>query len=111
MNNQDSRDLNSGISEFKRGHQGGARTFQSNSIWKMETFPDQWTESTITSIYKMGNKTNCSNYSMFSLLYPISFSPDISGIIGDHQCVSDVTEQLLIRFSVLSDIGGKMGVQ
>ena len=32
-----------------------------NSIWNKEELPE-WKESIIVSIYKKGNKTDCSNY-------------------------------------------------
>jgi hypothetical protein len=39
-----------------------------NSIWKKNEFPQQWKEYIIVPIYKMGGKTDCSNYRWVSLL-------------------------------------------
>jgi hypothetical protein len=33
-----------------------------NSIWNKEQLPDQWKESIIVKIHKMGDKTDCNNY-------------------------------------------------
>jgi hypothetical protein len=38
------------------------------SIWSKEELPEEWKESFIVSIYKKGDKTNCSNYGGVSLL-------------------------------------------
>jgi hypothetical protein len=38
------------------------------SIWNKEEFPEEWKESVIVSIYKKGDKTDCSNYPGISLL-------------------------------------------
>jgi hypothetical protein len=32
------------------------------SIWNKEELPQQWKESVIVPIYKMGDKTDCNNY-------------------------------------------------
>jgi hypothetical protein len=51
-----------------------------NSIWNKEDLPDQWKESIIVPVHKMGgDKTDCSNYRGISLLstsYKVSFSED-----------------------------------
>jgi hypothetical protein len=39
-----------------------------NSVWNKEELPDQWKESIIVPIYKMGSKTDCNNYHGISLL-------------------------------------------
>jgi hypothetical protein len=62
----------------------------------MEEMPDQWKESIIVPIHKMGDKTDCNNYrgisllsiscKMLSIILPSRFSPYIDEIIGDHQC-------------------------
>jgi len=39
-----------------------------NSIWNKTELPEEWKESIIVSIYKNGNKTDCSNYRGISLL-------------------------------------------
>jgi hypothetical protein len=33
-----------------------------NSIWNKEAFPEQWKESIIVSVYKIGDKIDCSDY-------------------------------------------------
>jgi len=46
----------------------GSRTIQSqihkliNSIWNKEELPEEWNESIILPVYKMGDNTCCSNY-------------------------------------------------
>jgi hypothetical protein len=66
------------------------------SIWNKEEMPDQWKESILVPILKMGDKTDRNNYHGISLLstsYNISpnillsrLSLYIDEIIGDHQC-------------------------
>jgi hypothetical protein len=66
------------------------------SIWNKEEMPDQWKESIIVPIHKMGDKTDCINYhgiSLISISYKIlskipllQLSPYVDEIIGDHQC-------------------------
>jgi hypothetical protein len=66
------------------------------SIWNKEELPDEWKESIIVPIHKMGDKTDCNNYHGISLLstsYKILsnihlslLSSYIDEIIGDHQC-------------------------
>jgi hypothetical protein len=41
-----------------------------NSILNKEELPDQWKEPIIVLIYRMGDKTYCTNYSGISLLSP-----------------------------------------
>jgi hypothetical protein len=36
----------------------------------MEELPDQWKESIIVPVYKIGNKTDCSTYHRILLLSP-----------------------------------------
>jgi sorting nexin-29 len=65
-----------------------------NSVWNEEELPDQWNESIIVPVHKMGDKTDCNNYRGMSLLsssYNIlsnillaSLGPYIDEIIGDH---------------------------
>jgi hypothetical protein len=67
-----------------------------NSTWCKGQLPDQWKESIISTIYKKGDKTECSNCCGISLLstsYKIlsnillsRLSPYIDKIIGDDQC-------------------------
>jgi hypothetical protein len=38
-----------------------------NSVWNKEQLPKEWKESIIVLVYKMGDKTDCSNYSGVSL--------------------------------------------
>jgi len=66
------------------------------SIWKKEKLPEEWKESNIVSIYKMGDKTDCSNYRGITLLLTTNkilskillsrLTPYAQKIIGDHQC-------------------------
>jgi hypothetical protein len=48
--------------------QAGGNTLRSeihkliNSVWNKEELPEQWKESIIVSIYKKGDRTDCSNY-------------------------------------------------
>jgi len=66
------------------------------SIWKKEILPEEWNESIIVPIHKMGDKTYCNNYRGISLLpstYKIlsniflsRLTPYAKEIIGDHQC-------------------------
>jgi len=37
------------------------------SVWNKEELPEEWKESIISPIYKMGDKTDCSNYRGISL--------------------------------------------
>jgi hypothetical protein len=82
-------------------YQAGGETLVSvihkliTSIWNKEELPDQWKESIIMPIHKMGDKTDCNNRGMLllSTSYKISsgifllwLSPYIDEIIGDHQC-------------------------
>jgi len=52
----------------------GGRTIRSeihtliNSIWNKGELPEEWKESIIVSIYKEGDKTDCSNYRGISLV-------------------------------------------
>jgi len=66
------------------------------SIWNKEELSDEWKESIILSIYKKGDKTDCNNYRVISLL-PTSYkvlsnillsrlTPYAEEVIGDHQC-------------------------
>jgi sorting nexin-29 len=79
-----------------------------NSIWNKEEMPDQWKESIIVPIHKMGDKIDCNNYrgiSMLSTSYKIlsnillsRLSPYIDEIIGEHQrgfrCNRSTTDQV-----------------
>ncbi|KAJ4427625.1 hypothetical protein ANN_25273 [Periplaneta americana] len=66
------------------------------AIWEKEIVPEQWKESIIVPIFKMGDKTNCSNFRGISLLltsYKIlsnillrRLTPYVDEIIWDHQC-------------------------
>jgi hypothetical protein len=66
------------------------------SIWNKEEMPDQWKESIIVPIHKIGDKTDCNNYRGISLLsasYKIlsnillmRLSPYMDEIIWDHHC-------------------------
>jgi hypothetical protein len=66
-----------------------------NSVWNKE-LPDQWKESIIVQVHKMGAKADCNKYRGISLLstsYKIlsnillsRLGPYINEIIGDHQC-------------------------
>jgi len=39
-----------------------------NSIWNKEELSEEWRESIIVPIYKMGDKPDCSNYRSLSFL-------------------------------------------
>ena len=39
-----------------------------NSVWNKEELSEEWKESIILPIYKMGDKTDCSNYRGITLL-------------------------------------------
>jgi len=66
------------------------------TIWNKEEFPEDWKESIIVPIYKKGDKTDCSNYRVLSLL-PLTYK-SLSNILlarltlyaeeilGDHGC-------------------------
>jgi hypothetical protein len=66
------------------------------SIWNKEELPQQWKESIIIPIHKMGDKTDCNNYpgiSLFSTAYKTlsnillaRLTPYVNEVIGDHQC-------------------------
>jgi hypothetical protein len=55
-------------------YQAGGETLVSvihkliTSVWNKEELPDQWKESIIVPIHKMGDKTDCNNYHGISLL-------------------------------------------
>jgi hypothetical protein len=55
-------------------YQAGGETLVSvihkliTSIWNKEEMPDQWKESIILPIHKMGDKTDCNNYHWILLL-------------------------------------------
>jgi hypothetical protein len=65
-------------------------------LFGKEKLPEQWKESIIVSVYKKGDKTDCSNYHRISLLstaYKIlsnvllsRLTPYVEEILGDHQC-------------------------
>jgi len=38
-----------------------------NSIWNQEELPEEWKESIIVLVYKIGNTTDCSNYRGMSI--------------------------------------------
>ena len=66
------------------------------SIWNKEELTENWKESIIVSIYRKGDKTECSNYRSISLLLTMhkmlsnillsGWTPYAEEIIGDHQC-------------------------
>jgi hypothetical protein len=39
-----------------------------NSVWNNQELPEQWKESIILPVYEKGDKTDCSNYRVISLL-------------------------------------------
>jgi hypothetical protein len=40
------------------------------SIWNKKELPDQWKESIIVPVQKIGDKTDCNNYRETSMLLP-----------------------------------------
>jgi hypothetical protein len=66
------------------------------SIWNKEELPQQWEESIIIPIHKKGDKMDCNNYQVISLLstaYKIlsnillaRLTPYVNEVIGDHKC-------------------------
>jgi hypothetical protein len=62
------------------------------SIWNREELPDQWKESIIVTIHKMGNKADCNNDHGISLLltsYKILSSILLSRI---NLCIDEIIE-------------------
>jgi hypothetical protein len=65
-----------------------------NSVWNMEELPEQWKECIIVPVYKMGNKTDISNYCGISLLsislkYPKTWLSKVHmqmKLLTGHQC-------------------------
>ena len=66
------------------------------SIWNKEELPEEWKESIIVPIYKMGDKTDCNYYRGISLV-PTTYTilsnillsrliPYAEEVTGDHQC-------------------------
>jgi hypothetical protein len=66
------------------------------NVRNKEDLPQQWKESIIVSIYKRGDKTDCSNYRRKSLLPTThkilsnillsQLTPYVDEIVGDHYC-------------------------
>ena len=54
------------------------------NAWEMGSIPQAWTDASIITIYKKGDRTDCGNYSGISLL-------SIAGKIRRHNVASDVT--------------------
>jgi hypothetical protein len=64
------------------------------SIWSKEELPQQWKESVIIPIHKMGGKNDCNNYRGVSLLSTayrivsnillVRVTPYVKEVIGDH---------------------------
>ena len=100
--------------------QAGGRTMRSeihkliNSKWNKKELPEEWKESIVVAIYKKGDKTDCINYRVISLLpttYKIvsnillsRLTPYSEEIIGDHQCGfrrnRSTTDHTLMHFHV-----------
>jgi len=67
-----------------------------SSIWNKEKLSEEWRESNFVSIYKKGDKTDCSNYRGISFLPTTNkilskillsrLTPYAQKIIGGHQC-------------------------
>jgi hypothetical protein len=65
-------------------------------IWNKEELPQQWKESIIVPIYKMGDKTDCNNYRRISLLSSTHkilsiilldrLNQHANEVTGHHQC-------------------------
>jgi hypothetical protein len=95
------------------------------SIWSKEELPEQWKKPINVSIYRNGDKTDCSNYRGISLLstsykmlsniLPSRLSPYADEIIRDHQCKfrrnMSTADQPFTLFPIRQTLGGKMGVQ
>jgi hypothetical protein len=108
-------------------YQAGGETLVSviyklmNSVWNKQELPDQWKESIIVPVHKMGDKTGCNNYrgkSVLSTSYKILsnilswLSPYIDEIIGDHQCGfrcnRSTTDQIFCIRQILEKSGSAM---
>jgi hypothetical protein len=90
------------------------------SIWNKEKFPEEWKESIIESIYKNGNKTDCSNYrgtsllsNTYKILYnilPSRLTPHAEEITGNHQrglcCNRSTTDHIFCIHQILEQVMG-----
>jgi hypothetical protein len=86
------------------------------SIWNKEELPDQWKESIIVQIIKMGDKTNnyhgislLSSYKTLSNMFLSQLSPYILKLSQTISVDFDITNQLLIRFSAFIRYWDKSG--
>jgi hypothetical protein len=93
-----------------------------NFSWNKEELPNQWKESIIVPVHKMGDKTVCNNYHGISLLSTsynilsnillLRLSPCRDEIIGDRQCEfrrnRSTTDQI---FCICQILEKQMGVQ
>jgi hypothetical protein len=76
----------------------------------MEELPDQWKESIIVPIHKMGNKY-C-GISLLSTSYKNVFQyPFLKELLGIISVGFNITDQLLIRYFDLSDTAENIGAQ
>jgi len=89
------------------------------TLWNKEEFPEEWKEPIILSIYKKGDKTDCSNYRDTSLLpttYKIlsnillsRLTPYAEEFTGDHQCGFQRNRSTTDHIFCLRKILGKNG--
>jgi hypothetical protein len=76
-------------------------------MWNKEELPEQWKKSIIVPIYKKGHKTECINTTAINFIQNFIEYPSLKvkskykwKYWGSSVCVTDVTDQLMITFSV-----------
>jgi hypothetical protein len=92
------------------------------SIWNKEELPQQWKASIIIPVHKKGDKTDCNNYRVISLLstaYKIlsnillaRLTPYVNEIIGNYQsgfhCNRSTMDQIFYIWQILEKNGSIM---